>query len=73
MDYAVLVILILLSAVISAAEIGFFSVNETRLRAIAENGSRRAKMALHLPKPENVVPPWRCISAPILSGCCPPS
>jgi putative hemolysin len=48
MDFAVLLSLIFLSAVISAAEIGFFSVNETRLKALAENGGRRARMALHL-------------------------
>jgi len=38
----------MVSALISAAEIGFFSVNEMRLRALAESGSRRAKMVLHL-------------------------
>ncbi len=48
MDLLVLAALIFLSAVISAAEIGFFSVNETRLRALVETGSRRASMALHL-------------------------
>jgi CBS domain containing-hemolysin-like protein len=48
MEYLILVILIFLSAVISAAEIGFFSVNETRLRALASAGGRRAALALHL-------------------------
>jgi len=48
MDFAVLGSLIFLSAVISAAEIGFFSVNETRLRSLAQAGSRRARMALYL-------------------------
>lgn len=48
MDFLVLGTLIFLSAVISAAEIGFFSVNETRLRALAETGGKRAAMALHL-------------------------
>lgn len=48
MDYLVLVGLILLSAVISAAEIGFFSVSETRLRALAQAGGRRAAVALAL-------------------------
>lgn len=48
MDVLVLLILILLSAVISAAEIGFFAVNETRLRAMDEAGSKRARMALYL-------------------------
>ncbi len=48
MDILLLVALILLSAVISAAEIGFFSVNETKLRALAQAGGRRAAMALRL-------------------------
>lgn len=48
MDYLVLVGLIVLSAIISAAEIGFFSVSETRLRAMAQAGGRRAAMALSL-------------------------
>ncbi len=48
MDILVLVTLIFLSAVISAAEIGFFSVNETRLRALAESGGKRASTALRL-------------------------
>ena len=48
MDALVLLVLILLSAIISAAEIGFFAVNETRLRAMEEAGSKRARMALYL-------------------------
>ncbi|MER3423729.1 MAG: hypothetical protein C4293_11360, partial [Nitrospiraceae bacterium] len=48
MDYLVLVSLILLSAVISAAEIGFFSVSETRLRALTEGHGKRAALVLHL-------------------------
>lgn len=48
MDFLTLAILVLLSALISAAEIGFFSVNETRLRALAEDGSKRAALALRL-------------------------
>ena len=48
MDILILLALIGLSAVISTAEIGFFSVNETRLRALAKNGSKRASMALSL-------------------------
>jgi putative hemolysin len=48
MDFLILLGLVFLSAVISAAEIGFFSVNETRLRALADAGSRRAALALHL-------------------------
>ncbi|BFU96826.1 MAG: conserved membrane protein of unknown function [Nitrospira sp.] len=48
MDIAILLGLIVLSAVISTAEIGFFSVNETKLRALAQNHNARAKMALRL-------------------------
>ena len=48
MDLIVLGALSLLSAVISAAEIGFFSVNDTKLRALAQGGNKRASMALHL-------------------------
>lgn len=48
MDILILLGLIGLSAVISTAEIGFFSVNETRLKALAQNGSKRAAKALQL-------------------------
>ncbi|MCS6292555.1 MAG: HlyC/CorC family transporter [Nitrospira sp.] len=48
MDILILLALIGLSAVISTAEIGFFSVNETRLRALSKNGNKRASMALTL-------------------------
>ncbi|TAJ22283.1 MAG: HlyC/CorC family transporter [Nitrospirae bacterium] len=48
MDFLILFTLIFLSAIISAAEIGFFSVNETRLHALAEAGGKRAAMALRL-------------------------
>ena len=48
MDFLTLAILVLLSALISGAEIGFFSVNETRLRALAEEGGKRATLALRL-------------------------
>src|SRR5262245_30246690 len=48
MDIAILLGLIVLSAVISTAEIGFFSVNETKLRALAHMKSARASMALRL-------------------------
>ncbi len=48
MDILILLGLIGLSAIISTAEIGFFSVNETRLRAMAQNGSKRAAKALQL-------------------------
>lgn len=48
MDILILLGLIGLSAVISTAEIGFFSVNETRLKALAQNGDKRAAKALRL-------------------------
>ena len=48
MDILVLLGLIGLAAIISTAEIGFFSVNETRLRALAQNGNKRAAKALQL-------------------------
>lgn len=48
MDILILLGLIGLSAIISTAEIGFFSVNDTRLRALANTGSKRAVMALNL-------------------------
>jgi putative hemolysin len=48
MDILILLGLIVISAVISTAEIGFFAVNETKLRALAQIGNARAKLALHL-------------------------
>jgi len=48
MDILILLGLIGLSVVISTAEIGFFSVNETRLKALAQNGNKRAAKALQL-------------------------
>ncbi|MEP6936255.1 MAG: DUF21 domain-containing protein, partial [Nitrospirota bacterium] len=48
MDILILLGLIVLSAVISTAEIGFFAVNSTKLQALAQTGNARAKMALHL-------------------------
>ncbi|MEY4705597.1 MAG: hypothetical protein RL042_1802 [Nitrospirota bacterium] len=48
MDVLILLALIVISAVISTAEIGFFAVNETKLRALAQTGSARAKLALQL-------------------------
>ena len=39
MDIIVLIVLILLSAVISVVEVGFYSVNDTKLRALADTGS----------------------------------
>ncbi len=48
MDVLILLGLIVLSAVISTAEIGFFAVNSTKLKALAQTGNNRAKLALHL-------------------------
>ena len=48
MDILILLGLIGLSAIMSTAEIGFFSVNETKLRALAQTGSKRAEKALQL-------------------------
>jgi CBS domain containing-hemolysin-like protein len=48
MDILILLGLIGLSVVISTAEIGFFAVNETKLKALAQNGSKRAAKALLL-------------------------
>ncbi|MCG3777829.1 MAG: Hemolysin C [Nitrospira sp.] len=48
MDVLILFALIAISAVISAVEIGFFAVNDTKLHALAQTGSARAKLALHL-------------------------
>ena len=48
MDILILLGLIILSAVISTAEIGFFAVNSTKLTALAQTGNKRAKLALHL-------------------------
>jgi putative hemolysin len=48
MDILILLGLIVLSAVISTAEIGFFAVNSTKLKALAQTGNTRAKLALHL-------------------------
>ena len=73
MDIAILLGLIVLSAVISTAEIGFFSVNERKLRALAQNGGARARMALKLRSdPQKLLstilvgdrlgePPFRCM------------
>jgi CBS domain containing-hemolysin-like protein len=48
MDVLILLGLIVISAVISTAEIGFFAVNETKLRALVQSGNARARLALHL-------------------------
>jgi CBS domain containing-hemolysin-like protein len=48
MDFLILTGLIGLVAIMAATEIAFFSVGETRLRAMAEDGHKRASMALHI-------------------------
>jgi len=48
MDVLILLGLIVISAVISTAEIGFFVVSDTKLKALAQTGNSRAKLALHL-------------------------
>lgn len=48
MDFLAVLICIVLSAFFSGAEIAFFSISETKLRALAEEGHKRAKMGLHL-------------------------
>ena len=48
MDIFIIVILILLSAVFSASETAFSSVNKIRLRTYAEEGSKRAKLAIKI-------------------------
>ncbi|MEQ1561818.1 MAG: hemolysin family protein [Nitrospiraceae bacterium] len=48
MDVLILLALITISAVISTAEIGFFAVNDTKLRALVQNHNKRAQMALQL-------------------------
>jgi len=48
MDFLILTGLIALVAIMAATEIAFFSVGETRLHALAEDGHKRASMALHI-------------------------
>ncbi len=48
MDFLILVGLIVLVAIMAATEIAFFSVGETSLRALAEDGHKRAAMALRI-------------------------
>ena len=48
MDIFIIVILILLSAVFSASETAFSSVNKVRLRTYADEGSKRAKLAIKI-------------------------
>lgn len=48
MDIFIIVLLLLLSAVFSATETAFSSVKEARLRTYAQDGSRRAKLAIKI-------------------------
>ncbi len=48
MDIFIIVILIILSAVFSASETALSSVNKVRLRSYADEGSKRAKLAIKI-------------------------
>jgi len=48
MDFVAVVVCIFFSALFSGIEIAFFLLSEMKLRALAEAGDRRAKMAYHL-------------------------
>ncbi|MFQ5991294.1 MAG: hemolysin family protein [Nitrospiraceae bacterium] len=48
MEILAVAVCIALSAIFSGIEIAFFSINEVRLRALAQSGHRWAKMGLHL-------------------------
>lgn len=48
MDIFIIVVLILLSAVFSASETAFSSVNKVRLKSYAEEGNKRAKLAIKI-------------------------
>ncbi len=48
MDVVAVVLCLIFSALFSAVEIAFFSINEVRLRALAEAGHRAARLGLHL-------------------------
>ncbi len=48
MEFLTVGFFILLSAIFSGIEIAFFSINEMKLRALAETGHRGAKMGLYL-------------------------
>ena len=48
MDVFIIVILLILSALFSASETALSSVNKVRLRSYADDGSKRAKMAIKL-------------------------
>lgn len=48
MEITAIAICLLFSAIFSAVEIAFFSVNEARLHGLAEEGGRAARLGLHL-------------------------
>lgn len=48
MDIAAVTICLILSAFFSGAEIAFFSIRDSKLRTLAEEGGKAAKLALHL-------------------------
>ena len=48
MEIAAVIICLILSAFFSGAEIAFFSISESKLRTLAEEGHKAAKLALHL-------------------------
>ena len=48
MEYIAIVICLLLSGLFSGAEIAFFSLSETKMQTMAEEGRRSAKLALSL-------------------------
>lgn len=48
MEIAAVIICLILSAFFSGAEIAFFSISESKLRTLAEEGHKTAKLALHL-------------------------
>lgn len=48
MEYLAILICLLLSGLFSGAEIAFFSITESRLQTMAEEGQRTAKLALFL-------------------------
>ena len=48
MDIATVFVCLILSAFFSGSEIAFFSISDSKLRTLAEEGRKAAKLALHL-------------------------